>query len=322
VNCRPTLAALALAAVLVAPAAAQSVHALDGTHETLSNDFDGRVLFIEYTNRSDRVQRATVVRLNDYFGLTAAHVAAAIKPGSSPLVGTGTDYHTIQGTTRNLIDWGTHPTWNGTFDGTVIDLAWVRFDQPLPGPPGFETETIRGTGTGVAFTFIGFGQPATPALGLQGVDGERRAFTGIVDAQGNAGLGVSTDYSRSDFLRLTQRNEPMAGVATSGNSGSPGFKQLDSSLALLVVANAGAPAYSSSTYSLRLKAYEAWIVANTTPPAPCLADTNGDGILDNGDIGTFVALFLAGDLAADFNADGILDNGDIGAFVVAFLAGC
>ncbi|MFT5423153.1 MAG: hypothetical protein ACI89L_000927 [Phycisphaerales bacterium] len=59
-----------------------------------------------------------------------------------------------------------------------------------------------------------------------------------------------------------------------------------------------------------------------TMPPPCPADTNGDGILDNGDIGTFVTLFLAGDIAADFNGDGILDNGDIGGFVAAFLAGC
>jgi hypothetical protein len=54
----------------------------------------------------------------------------------------------------------------------------------------------------------------------------------------------------------------------------------------------------------------------------CPADMNGDGVLDNGDIGAFVAIFLNGDLAADFNGDGILDNGDIGAFVAGFLAGC
>ncbi|MFG0305779.1 MAG: TIM-barrel domain-containing protein [Phycisphaerales bacterium JB040] len=55
---------------------------------------------------------------------------------------------------------------------------------------------------------------------------------------------------------------------------------------------------------------------------PCAADVNADGVLDNGDIGAFVALFLAGDPAADFTGDGILDNGDIGAFVAEFLAGC
>jgi len=54
----------------------------------------------------------------------------------------------------------------------------------------------------------------------------------------------------------------------------------------------------------------------------CPPDLNGDGIVDNGDIGAFVAAFLGGNLAADFNGDGILDNGDIGAFVAAFLAGC
>jgi|GEM_PF-2800369 len=55
---------------------------------------------------------------------------------------------------------------------------------------------------------------------------------------------------------------------------------------------------------------------------PCPADVNNDGVLDNGDISAFVALFLASDPAADFNNDGIIDNGDIGAFVAAFLAGC
>ena len=54
----------------------------------------------------------------------------------------------------------------------------------------------------------------------------------------------------------------------------------------------------------------------------CIADINGDAVLDNGDISTFVQLFLRQSLAADINGDDILDNGDIGAFVAAFLAGC
>ncbi|MFT5423525.1 MAG: hypothetical protein ACI89L_001305 [Phycisphaerales bacterium] len=58
------------------------------------------------------------------------------------------------------------------------------------------------------------------------------------------------------------------------------------------------------------------------PGPDCVADLSGDGILDNGDIGVFVGLFLAGDLSADMSGDGILDNGDIGVFVALFLAGC
>ena len=53
-----------------------------------------------------------------------------------------------------------------------------------------------------------------------------------------------------------------------------------------------------------------------------LADLSGDGVVDNGDIGVFVTLFLASDLAADFNGDGVIDNGDIGAFIQAFLNPC
>jgi hypothetical protein len=57
------------------------------------------------------------------------------------------------------------------------------------------------------------------------------------------------------------------------------------------------------------------------PTDPCLSiDYNGDGILDNGDIGGFISAFLAQSASADLNGDGVVDNGDIGAFVALFLA--
>ncbi|MFT5423448.1 MAG: hypothetical protein ACI89L_001225 [Phycisphaerales bacterium] len=51
-----------------------------------------------------------------------------------------------------------------------------------------------------------------------------------------------------------------------------------------------------------------------------IADLNGDGILDLGDIGVFVNAFLSRDPLADVNNDGVFDLGDIGAFVEAFLS--
>jgi len=54
--------------------------------------------------------------------------------------------------------------------------------------------------------------------------------------------------------------------------------------------------------------------------APLTLDFNGDGILDNGDIGAFIAAFLGGQPSANLNGDGILDNGDISCFVARFLA--
>lgn len=67
---------------------------------------------------------------------------------------------------------------------------------------------------------------------------------------------------------------------------------------------------------------DAVLTVTLSPPPPCDADLNHDGVLDLGDIQTFIPLFLGRDPAADFNHDGILDFGDIGAFIAAFLAGC
>lgn len=60
----------------------------------------------------------------------------------------------------------------------------------------------------------------------------------------------------------------------------------------------------------------------TIAPPPCDADLTGDGVLDNGDLGAFVGVFLVRDPSADITGDGIIDNGDIIAFVALYLAGC
>ncbi len=64
-----------------------------------------------------------------------------------------------------------------------------------------------------------------------------------------------------------------------------------------------------------------WWTINASA-APCFADQNGDGALNLDDLDTFVARFLAGDLAADATGDGALNLDDVDAFVAGFLAGC
>ncbi|MFT5424758.1 MAG: hypothetical protein ACI89L_002558 [Phycisphaerales bacterium] len=73
---------------------------------------------------------------------------------------------------------------------------------------------------------------------------------------------------------------------------------------------------SDSTIESAVDGVEVLYAFETSP-----ADVNGDGVVDNGDIGAFIAFFLAGNLAVDFNGDGVVDNGDIGAFITAFLIG-
>jgi hypothetical protein len=54
----------------------------------------------------------------------------------------------------------------------------------------------------------------------------------------------------------------------------------------------------------------------------CLADLNGDGLLDLGDITAFVSAFQAGEPLADLDGNGLYDLTDISAFVSAFTGGC
>jgi hypothetical protein len=82
------------------------------------------------------------------------------------------------------------------------------------------------------------------------------------------------------------------------------------------------PPQNETWYGFGPYAQQALGLFNNTPPDPCLAiDFNNDGILDNGDIGLFIAAKLSGDLSiSDVNGDGVCDNGDIGAFLQIFLA--
>ncbi len=54
----------------------------------------------------------------------------------------------------------------------------------------------------------------------------------------------------------------------------------------------------------------------------CVADLDGDWVLDIHDVEAFLAFFGAGDVQADFNGDGILNFFDVSAFLAAFSAGC
>ena len=57
--------------------------------------------------------------------------------------------------------------------------------------------------------------------------------------------------------------------------------------------------------------------------SPCVADINGDGVLDLADISAFISAFLAHDPAADLAPPaGVFDLADLGTFIQAFLAGC
>lgn len=58
------------------------------------------------------------------------------------------------------------------------------------------------------------------------------------------------------------------------------------------------------------------------PPAACLPDFTGDGVLNFFDVSAYLVAFQNQDPIADFNPDGVFNFFDVAAFVAAFSAGC
>lgn len=57
-------------------------------------------------------------------------------------------------------------------------------------------------------------------------------------------------------------------------------------------------------------------------PDDCLADFNGDGIVNSLDFLAFLNAFVNGEAIADFNGDGVINTLDFLAFLNAFIEGC
>ena len=64
-----------------------------------------------------------------------------------------------------------------------------------------------------------------------------------------------------------------------------------------------------------------WVEENLIA-SPCLADLNGDQMLDFFDVSAFLTAFSAQEPVADFNGDGTFDFFDVSAFLTAFSSGC
>ncbi|MAO22456.1 MAG: hypothetical protein CMJ25_17050 [Phycisphaerae bacterium] len=62
------------------------------------------------------------------------------------------------------------------------------------------------------------------------------------------------------------------------------------------------------------------VIINTN--AACIADMNGDGVLDFFDVSAFIAALTAQDASADLNDDGQFNFFDVSEFLSAFAAGC
>lgn len=257
--------AMILGAVVMAPAYAQSMHSTTALANgaTASSAYSGSSLWFQRDNVPGvGTQRLSAIRMGPNWGIAPAH---AFDVGNNFRIGNGSNYFSDPGITANVTSFVTHPlAVPGTFTGTEVDLAVFFWDTALPGT----NLTIAPVVLNEVLSYVGYGRPATPGLGLMAPDGQRRLFQTYADAFGAPIAGVSSDYVVGPFHPSGAQFLTLGGCGTSGGSGSGVYNQSGQPVAMLV-AGSGSPGYFASTYSLRFDLYSPWI--DTIVPTPASA---------------------------------------------------
>lgn len=73
--------------------------------------------------------------------------------------------------------------------------------------------------------------------------------------------------------------------------------------------------------AVKYKAVKEWIADNGSSDQ-CDSDLDGDGDVDQDDLGIFVSYFTSGNLLGDLNHDGVLNMDDLSEYINEFLYGC
>lgn len=127
-----------------------------------------------------------------------------------------------------------------------------------------------------------------------------------------------------DFFGSVDHTPPMHGSVSIAPDGAftytpnPGFEGTDTFNYRLVaqVGDPDNPVGNPDVYSTPAR-----VVLRVTAAA-CLADFNGDGVLNFFDVSEFIVAFGDDDPAADLNSDGLLNFFDVSAFLVSYSDGC
>ncbi len=178
--------------------------------------------------------------------VTAAHVAAGIRPGS--LIQVGPRTYSVK---RTVI----HP--EGTAPEGMppeVDMALVELAEPVQDIA--PAVLYRGSDElGKTLFIVGYGDYGTPSAGLRHTDGRRRAVTNIVDDAG----------PRRIFMRFDAPpgGTQYEGVGGPGDSGGPALLQEGGKIWLVGVSSAsmnGRPGqYGVTDVYTRVSSYVQWI---------------------------------------------------------------
>jgi hypothetical protein len=152
----------------------------DGSYRAIGSQYQGRLLSLKILvpGVGTGERNASAVYLNSEYALTAAHnVADLLQFNPTYEIGTGDNFKTNLGTVVKVSDVTIHPSYVGGFPKNYIDLAILRFAEPLAGEPA----AIGPVTVGDIITSVGFGAAGTPATGLNSPrDGYSRGWISAV----------------------------------------------------------------------------------------------------------------------------------------------
>jgi MYXO-CTERM domain-containing protein len=242
--------------------------------------------------------------IHESFLLTVAHCAEDLVAGESL---------EVNGASHVIADVVLHPNWQD-FE---YDIALVRFETPVT--TAKPLPIYRGSDElGSVITLVGRGVTASGLQGEDGAvsDGKLRRATNVVSAVNDHFLQIT--FERDGEQGLTD----LEGVGAAGDSGCPGFVEVDKKRYIAGLNSYGdAPngigiaQYGSWDYQTRVSSYLDWLdsVVDTTPDQPDAepdSDDPPDGDPDpdppDGDPGDPDA----GDTGSDDPGSGELDPDD------------
>jgi hypothetical protein len=265
---------IAILAVLLNFCCAIEAHAVlerdgsnDSDYRALGETFAGRVISLRVTVPHEPSRYIGAVYLNSQFALTAAHSVDdfIFFTGVEYEASNGPNYLTDRDAVVPVSEVIFHPNW--TYDAPphlgLIDLAIIRFAQPLPGIPA----TIESAAIGESVTGAGWGQWGTPQSGLNPADGSLRAWHSPVDVNifTNAEHFFAANFGRGSFPL-----DALNGNAAPGDSGGGAFDQDGNLIGITSSRVPNSISSSSQTHYLKLAHPDVynWIIANTQVPEP------------------------------------------------------
>ncbi|MEO5821070.1 MAG: trypsin-like serine protease [Vicinamibacteraceae bacterium] len=180
------------------------------------------------------------------WAVTAAHVAARLRPGSRV---------EFEGTPSVVKRVMAHPDASGPAGAPPdVDLALIEFTAPVAGVQPIQLYKGRDE-LGRPVFIVGYGDYGVAGAPFQRTDGKRRAVTNEIDDVGPKRVFMAFDAPPS--------GSALEGVGAPGDSGGPAFVEVNGRLLLVGVSSAsmnGKPGtYGVVDVYTRISSYVDWI---------------------------------------------------------------